>query len=88
VRILEVDAERRRLSLSLKRVDEGMPIQPRPGEDAAPPTIDLSEAVFSDEEVRAVSETTPEGSIEDEPQPGDDEPNPIESSGEGEPEPE
>jgi len=49
VRILEVDAERRRLSLSLKRVDEGMPIQPRPGEEAAPPTIDLSEAVFSDE---------------------------------------
>jgi small subunit ribosomal protein S1 len=49
VRILEVDAERRRLSLSLKRVDDGMPIQPLPGEDAAPPTIDLSEDVFSDE---------------------------------------
>src|SRR3989475_9773384 len=49
VRILEVDAERRRLSLSLKRVDEGMPLQPRPGEDAEPPTIDLSEDVFSDE---------------------------------------
>jgi small subunit ribosomal protein S1 len=49
VRILEVDAERRRLSLSLKRVDEGMPTQPLPGEDAAPPTIDLSEDVFSDE---------------------------------------
>ena len=29
VRILEVDAERRRLSLSLKRVDDGMPLQPR-----------------------------------------------------------
>ena len=28
VRILEVDAERRRLSLSLKRVDDGMPVQP------------------------------------------------------------
>jgi small subunit ribosomal protein S1 len=49
VRILEVDAERRRLSLSLKRVDEGMPTQPLPGEDAAPPTIDLSEDVFSDD---------------------------------------
>ena len=31
VRILEVDAERRRLSLSLKRVDDGMPIQPGTG---------------------------------------------------------
>jgi small subunit ribosomal protein S1 len=49
VRILEVDAERRRLSLSLKRVDEGMPVQPGAGEEAAPPTIDLSETVFSDE---------------------------------------
>src|SRR6266542_3239671 len=49
VRILEVDAERRRLSLSLKRVDDGMPLQPPIGEDAAPPTIDLSEDVFSDD---------------------------------------
>ena len=48
VRILEVDAERRRLSLSLKRVEDGMPIQPKPGEEAAPPTIDLSEDVFAD----------------------------------------
>ena len=48
VRILEVDAERRRLSLSLKRVDEGMPPQPGVGDEAAPPTIDLSEDVFSD----------------------------------------
>src|SRR5213595_1683994 len=49
VRILEVDADRRRLSLSLKRVDDGMPIQPGPGEDAPPPALDLSEDVFSDE---------------------------------------
>jgi small subunit ribosomal protein S1 len=49
VRILEVDAERRRLSLSLKRVDEGMPLQPGAGDEAASPTIDLSEDVFSDE---------------------------------------
>jgi small subunit ribosomal protein S1 len=53
VRILEVDAERRRLSLSLKRVDDGMPLQPGAGEDAAPPTIDLSEDVFSDESAAA-----------------------------------
>jgi small subunit ribosomal protein S1 len=38
VRILEVDAERRRLS-----------IQPAPGAEAVPPSIDLSEDVFSDE---------------------------------------
>jgi small subunit ribosomal protein S1 len=49
VRILEVDAERRRLSLSLKRVEDGMPVQPAPGEDAPPPALDLSEDVFSDE---------------------------------------
>src|SRR5258706_2935034 len=42
VRILEVDAERRRLSLSLQRVEDGMTIQPLPGEDAAPPSLDLS----------------------------------------------
>ena len=51
VRILEVDAERRRLSLSLKRVEDGMPIQPKPGDEAVPPTIDLSEDVFTDEPV-------------------------------------
>ncbi|HVS84806.1 MAG TPA: 30S ribosomal protein S1 [Gaiellaceae bacterium] len=49
VQILEVDAERRRLSLSLKRVEDGMSVQPLPGEDAPPPALDLSEHVFSDE---------------------------------------
>src|ERR1700740_60319 len=53
VKILEIDSERRRLSLSLKRVDDGMPVSPKPGEDAAPPTIDLSEDVFSDSAVAA-----------------------------------
>jgi len=56
VRILEVDAERRRLSLSLKRVEEGMPVQPRPGDDAPPPALDLSEDVFSDEPAAAAPE--------------------------------
>ncbi|MDX6486873.1 MAG: small subunit ribosomal protein, partial [Gaiellaceae bacterium] len=65
VRILEVDAERRRLSLSLKRVDDGMPLQPGAGDEAGPPSIDLSEDVFSDESGVAtiVAET------EDEPEP-------------------
>jgi small subunit ribosomal protein S1 len=49
VRILEVDAERRRLSLSLKRVEEGMPVQPMPGEEGAPPALGLSDEVFADE---------------------------------------
>ena len=55
VRILEVDAERRRLSLSLKRVEDGMPIQPKPGDEAAPPSIDLSEDVFADEPAAAAA---------------------------------
>src|SRR6201990_244769 len=48
VLILEVDAERRRLSLSLKRAEEGMPVQPRPDGAPLPPAIDLSEDVFAD----------------------------------------
>jgi small subunit ribosomal protein S1 len=51
VLILEVDAERRRLSLSLKRVEEGMQVQPRAdgGESVhTAPRLDLSEEVFSD----------------------------------------
>jgi small subunit ribosomal protein S1 len=49
VRILEVDADRRRLSLSLKRVEDGMPIQPMPGEEGEPPALGLSDEVFADE---------------------------------------
>ncbi|MGH3055281.1 MAG: 30S ribosomal protein S1, partial [Gaiellaceae bacterium] len=49
VRILEVDADRRRLSLSLKRVEDGMPVQPMPGEEAEPPALGLSDEVFADE---------------------------------------
>jgi len=50
VKIIEVDAERRRLSLSLKRVEDADEVQPRadgqPLETPAPPQIDLSEEVF------------------------------------------
>src|SRR5207248_3119854 len=51
VLILEVDADRRRLSLSLKRVEDTMPVQPRAdGAESvlasAPPNLDLSEEVF------------------------------------------
>jgi small subunit ribosomal protein S1 len=51
VLILEVDAERRRLSLSLKRVEEDAEVQPRAdgGESVhTAPRLDLSEDVFSD----------------------------------------
>jgi small subunit ribosomal protein S1 len=46
VKIIEVDAERRRLSLSLKRVEEGAPVRTP---DGAPPQLDLSEDVFGDD---------------------------------------
>jgi len=47
VKIIEMDAERRRLSLSLKRVEEGERPRPKPGE-AEPPRLDLSEEVFAE----------------------------------------
>jgi small subunit ribosomal protein S1 len=50
VKIIEVDADRRRLSLSLKRVDDSDDVQPRadgqPLETPAPPQLGLSEEVF------------------------------------------
>ncbi len=46
VKIIEMDAERRRLSLSLKRIEEGEAAQPRP--EGAPP-LALSEEVFTDD---------------------------------------
>jgi small subunit ribosomal protein S1 len=56
VMILEMDAERRRLSLSLKRVGEG--VQPEPRADGGEsvhltPRLDLSEDVFKEEEPAA-----------------------------------
>jgi small subunit ribosomal protein S1 len=83
VRILEVDAERRRLSLSLKRVEDGAPVEPAPGEDAPPPALDLSENVFSDDDTVA-EEPDPESSAavetptSDEPAEGSDDAAPAE----------
>src|SRR5881296_1244885 len=61
VKIIEVDADRRRLSLSLKRVDEADEVQPRadgqPLETPEPPRLDLSEEVFP-EGGEAVEERT------------------------------
>ena len=49
VKVIEIDADRRRLSLSLKRVEEGEAVQPRA--DGAPlaANLDLSEDVFGNE---------------------------------------
>ena len=59
VKIIEMDAERRRLSLSLKRVEDGDVLQPRP--EGAPP-LALSEEVFSEEAVPV--ETVAEEEVE------------------------
>ena len=68
VRILEVDAERRRLSLSLKRVEDGMPVQPKPGEEAEPPALGLSDEVFADEVPATEALEVPETAAEPEPE--------------------
>jgi small subunit ribosomal protein S1 len=62
VRVIEVDAERRRLSLSLKRVDDTDPVRTP---EAAAPQLDLSEDVFPETpagaaEPVAVQELSPE----------------------------
>jgi small subunit ribosomal protein S1 len=78
VKIIEVDGERRRLSLSLKRVEDTDPVQPRAdgGESVHTqprPTIDLSEEVFAEapgtidgegEEAPAVEDTPLDTSFE------------------------
>src|SRR5438067_2287745 len=70
VLILEVDAERRRLSLSLKRVEDTDPVQPRAdGAESVHtrPAIDLSEDVFAEAPVVEVEEEPePAAETEDE----------------------
>jgi small subunit ribosomal protein S1 len=73
VKIIEVDADRRRLSLSLKRVEDTDPVQPRAdGSESmhARPNLDLSEDVFAEAPVTddAVADDAP---AEDEPAGGD-----------------
>jgi small subunit ribosomal protein S1 len=66
VQILEMDAERRRLSLSLKRVpeDQQLPREEEPAEGT--PEIDLSEEVFKDSS--APAEPAPAAEAETEPE--------------------
>jgi len=71
-KIIEMDAERRRLSLSLKRVEEGESARPGIGEDA--PDLGLSEEVFVEDAagetalVEEVVEAEPEEVVEAEPE--------------------
>jgi small subunit ribosomal protein S1 len=61
-KIIEMDAERRRLSLSLKRVEDGESTRPGIGEAAAP-ELGLSEEVFTEQaapEEAPVGEEAPE----------------------------
>jgi small subunit ribosomal protein S1 len=63
VKIIEVDGDRRRLSLSLKRVEDTDPVQPRAdgGESVhARPNLDLSEEVFAEAPVAEAEETEAE----------------------------
>ena len=81
VLILEVDAERRRLSLSLKRVEEDSEVQPRAdgGESVhTAPRLDLSEDVFTDsaDEAPPLEEPVAEESPEPEPMNAEPEPEP------------
>jgi small subunit ribosomal protein S1 len=71
VLILEVDAERRRLSLSLKRVEEGSVPKPRAdgGESIhTAPDLGLSEDVFAEEPPAAEEEPAVEGEAEPAPE--------------------
>jgi small subunit ribosomal protein S1 len=80
VKIIEMDAERRRLSLSLKRVDESEGGQPRP-EDAPP--LALSEEVFSEEPSAPVDEAAEEDAeSEAEPESAEAEAEPMEAEAE------
>jgi small subunit ribosomal protein S1 len=80
VKIIEIDAERRRLSLSLKRVTEEDDVKPTielegvgapapagqaPAEDAAP-SLELSEDVFGDSRAADEAEAEPEAAEEPE----------------------
>jgi small subunit ribosomal protein S1 len=100
VKVIEIDADRRRLSLSLKRVEEGEAVQPRA--DGAPlaANLDLSEDVFGDQAAAVVEdvEDTDEAAIAErsleavpeveEPEPPAEEPAVEEPAAEAEAEPE
>jgi len=78
VKILEIDSERRRLSLSMKRVENPLPTQrdrqPQPeagdaGDLDDVPDLGLSEDVFAAHSESVPAEEAPAGATEDEPAP-------------------
>jgi small subunit ribosomal protein S1 len=87
-KIIEMDADRRRLSLSLKRVEEGE--APRPAIGEATPALDLSEDVFTEVEADVApeaeaapeAEVAPEGEVALEAEVAPEEPGPGNSEGE------
>jgi small subunit ribosomal protein S1 len=80
-KIIEMDAERRRLSLSLKRVEEGEAARPGIGDEATP-DLGLSEEVFAEEaaEPEAVEEAAVEDAVPEEQAVPEDEAVPDEAS--------
>jgi small subunit ribosomal protein S1 len=67
-KIIEMDAERRRLSLSLKRVEEGESARPGIGEDA--PELGLSDEVFTEQAAPEPEAEAVEVDVEAEPAAG------------------
>ena len=71
VKVIEIDADRRRLSLSLKRVEEGETVQPRADGEPLAANLDLSEDVFGEEraapaeDVEVLDESIAEGTVEE-----------------------
>ena len=76
VKIIEVDGERRRLSLSLKRVEDTDPVQPRAdGAESVHtrPAIDLSAEVFAEAPVTEAPDTEAPEEIEEPAEPAAEE---------------
>src|SRR5919106_120400 len=77
VKILEIDSERRRLSLSIKRV-EGQVLQRRPLADAGDlenvPELGLSEDVFAAQGEQLAEEEAPEAEVAEAPEAATEEP--------------
>jgi small subunit ribosomal protein S1 len=99
VKIVEIDPERRRLSLSLRRVEPDEPVKhidmgtPGPAAEPAVPELGLSEEVFADTpaEPEAEPEADAEAAAEPEAEAPESEPEPEpapEAAAEPEPEPE
>jgi small subunit ribosomal protein S1 len=88
VKILEIDSERRRLSLSIKRVEGQVlpvrPIEPPTGDLEEMPELGLSEDVFASSDAPAADASEVESSSEADSKASEEDPTP-EADGEGAP---